>query len=66
VKASRTYPLESTPTYAQATSNSHSNHTVPSPNPDIDKIISTFINEFKQLINPLIALLNNITSKLLD
>ncbi|KAL4083691.1 hypothetical protein QTP88_029007 [Uroleucon formosanum] len=39
VKASTTHPSESTPTYAQATSNSHSNHTVPSPAPDINKII---------------------------
>jgi hypothetical protein len=29
VKASATHPSESTPTYAQATSNSHSNHTIP-------------------------------------
>ncbi|KAL4085043.1 hypothetical protein QTP88_027881 [Uroleucon formosanum] len=57
VKASTTHPSESTPTYAQATSNSHSNHTEPSPAPDINKIMSTFIDEFKQLINPLIALL---------
>jgi hypothetical protein len=64
VKASITHPLESTPTYAQATSNSQSNHTVSSPTPDINKIMSTFIDEFKQLINPLIALLTKVISKL--
>jgi len=66
VKASTIHPSESTPTYAQATSNSHSNHTVPSPAPDINKIMSTFIDEFKQLINPLIALLTKVITKLLD
>lgn len=66
VKASTMHPPESTPTYAQATSNSHSNHTVPSPTPDINKIMSTFIDEFKQLINPLIALLTKVITKLLD
>jgi hypothetical protein len=65
-KASTTHPVESTLTYAQAISNSHSNHTIPSPTPDINKIITTFIDEFKQLINPLIALLTKVISKLLE
>jgi len=58
--------LESTPIYAQATSNSHSNHTVPSLSPDMNKTMLTFIDEFKQLINLLIVLLTKVISKLLD
>lgn len=34
--------------------------------PDVNKIMSSFIGEFKQLINPLITLLTKITSKLVD
>jgi hypothetical protein len=66
MKASSINPSVLTHTYAQATSNSHPNYTDPPLVPDINQIMSTFIDESKQLINPLIALLTKIISKLLD
>ena len=52
-------------TYAQATSNSNDNNTIPPP-PDINVLLANFMNEFKQLINPLITLLTKVVSNLLD
>jgi hypothetical protein len=56
-------------TYAQATSNEttntgHSNH--PSSTLEINKTMSDFIDNFKSLINPLIALLTQVFSSLLN
>lgn len=59
------HPPGSTLTYAQVTSNSYSNHTVSTPTPDINKIMSSFIVKFKQLINLLIVLIIKVISKLL-
>lgn len=56
------HPSESFQTYAQATSGSLPNNIIPSPVSDINK----FLDEFKLLINPLIALLTQVISKLLD
>lgn len=57
-------------TYAQATSNIPANDTSPPINethpPDLNKLITSFLDEFKSLINPLIALLTKVISKLLD
>ncbi|KAL4105354.1 hypothetical protein QTP88_020597 [Uroleucon formosanum] len=59
-----------TQTYAQATSNIPANDTSPPINathpPDLNKLMSNFLDEFKTLINPLIALLTKVISKLLD
>ena len=57
-----TNPPDSFQTYAQATSGSCSNNIIPPPVSDINK----FLDEFKLLINPLIALLTQVISKLLD
>ncbi|KAL4120170.1 hypothetical protein QTP88_012900 [Uroleucon formosanum] len=57
-----TQPPASSQTYAQATSGSFPNDTIPPPASDINK----FLDEFKLLINPLIALLTQVISKLLD
>ncbi|KAL4121498.1 hypothetical protein QTP88_013998 [Uroleucon formosanum] len=56
-------------TYAQATSNEttntcHSNHS--SPTLDINKTMSDFFENFKSLINPLIALLIQVISSILN
>lgn len=55
------HPPDSSQTYAQATSGSYPNNIIP-PASDINK----FLDEFKLLINPLIALLTQVISKLLD
>jgi len=65
VKASSVQPPAANYTYAQATSNSNSNNTNPPP-PDISTLLASFMNEFKQLLNPLIALLTKVVSNLLD
>jgi len=57
-----THPPDSSQTYAQATSGSYSNNIIPPPVSNINK----FLDEFKLLINPLIALLTQVISKLLD
>ncbi|VVC27195.1 Hypothetical protein CINCED_3A016878 [Cinara cedri] len=53
---------DSSQTYAQATSGTHPNNIIPPPVSDINK----FLDEFKLLINPLIALLTQVISKLLE
>jgi len=65
VKASSTHPPAANYTYAQATANSNANNTVPPP-PDINIILASFTNEFKQLINPLITLPIKVVSNHLD
>jgi len=65
VKASTTHPSAVNYTYTQATSNSNANNTA-SPPPDINLLLASFMNEFKQLINPLIVLLTKVVSNLLD
>ena len=57
-----TQPPDSSQTYAQATSGSYLNNIIPPPASDINKLL----DEFKLLINPLIVLLNQVTSKLLN
>lgn len=57
-----THPSVSPQTYAQATAGSHSNNQAPPPVSDINK----FLDEFKLLINPLISLLTQVISKLLE
>jgi len=52
------------PTYAQATSEQNVNH--PPAAPDINNLMSSFLQDFKALINPLIALLTKVISCLLD
>lgn len=58
-------PIPQTQTYAHVTSNAPSDNTIPPP-PDINKIMSSFIDDFKSLINPLISLLTKVISCLLD
>lgn len=57
-------------TYAQATSNTPIYNNVPPASeaqaPDVNKLMSKFLDEFKTLINPLIALLTKVVVHLLD
>jgi len=69
----RTFPKQPSPqtqTYAQATSNTPANDAPPpisdTQPPDINKLMTNFLDEFKNLINPLISLLTKVISKLLD
>jgi len=59
-----------TQTYAQATSNITVNDTSPPINetrsPDLNKLMTSFLDEFKTTINPFIALLTKVISKILD
>lgn len=52
-------------TYAQATSN-QSFQSPPPPSPDITKVLTSFIDELKSLVNPLISLLTQVISSLLS
>jgi len=52
--------------YAQATSGQSSNHHLLPPAADINKIITSFLEDFKFLINPLISLLTKVITSLLD
>lgn len=52
-------------TYAQTTSN-NTNNQIPSPSLDINKVMSSFLEDLKSLINPLITLLTKVISSLLD
>jgi len=56
------HPSDSSQTYAQVTSGLHPNNTISPLASDINK----FLEEFKLLINPLIALLTKVISMLLD
>jgi len=57
-------------TYAHATSNQPNNHPHPSnslaPEADVNKIMSSFLEKFESLINPLLLLLTKVISNLLD
>jgi hypothetical protein len=53
VKAS-SHPPDANYIYAQATSNSNANNTIPLP--DINILLASFMDEFKQLINPNLVL----------
>lgn len=59
-----------TKSFAQATRNQPNqpihDHDHPSPPSDINNVLTNFINDFKTLINPLIALLTQVISSLLD
>jgi len=55
-----------TKTYAQATSNAPPQNSTDSCTSDISKVMSSFIDEFKALIHPLLALLTKVISSLLD
>lgn len=57
-----THITDSSQTYAQANSDLHPNNIIPPPVSDINK----FLDKFKLLINPLIALFTQVISKLLD
>lgn len=64
-------PSPQTQTYAQATSNISANYNHPLPTtdtqpPDLNKLLTNFLDEFKNVINPLISLLTKVISKLLD
>jgi len=69
----RTFPNHTstqTQTYAQATSNPPA-FAAPPPStdtqpPDLIKLLTNFLDEFKNVINPLIYLLTKVISKLLD
>lgn len=65
-KISSSHPNSGHKTYAQTTQNQSSYDTHPYPTFDIDKKISSFIDEFKSIINPLIALLTQVVSSLLN
>lgn len=52
-------------TYAQATSNSFSNNNTTSSPSDLNKIMLSFLDDIKLLINPLITLLTKVISSLL-
>jgi len=62
--SNRTHTHEST--YAQVTSGQNDNHPSPPAAPDTNNSMSSFLQEFKALINPLIALLTKVISCLLD
>jgi len=58
-------PSNHSPTYAQATAG-QSHNPIPNSSPDLSNTITSFLEEFKSLINPLISLLNKVITKLLD
>jgi len=53
-------------THAQATSGQSSNQKLPPPAADINKTITSFLEELKSFINSLISLLTKVITKLLD
>lgn len=55
-----------TPSYAQVTSGHSPNQQLPPPAADINKTITSFLEDFKSLINPLISLLTKVITSLLD
>ncbi|KAL4098126.1 hypothetical protein QTP88_022788 [Uroleucon formosanum] len=58
-------PPINTRTYAQATSGQRTTHPSPSSESNINNPMTLFLEEFKSLINPLIALLTKVVSSLL-
>jgi len=59
-------PSSSQRTYAQATSNQSRDTSHSPPELDFDKKMSSFFDEFKSVINPLITLLTQVISSLLN
>ena len=64
------HPSPQTQTYAQATSNTPA-FVAPPPStdtqpPDLSNLFTNFLDEFKNVINPLMSLLTKVISKLLD
>ena len=59
-------PPNNARTYAQATSGQRTSHPSPSSESNINNAMTIFLEEFKSLINPLIALLTKVISSLLD
>jgi len=63
-------PSPQTKTYAQATSNIPANGaplpTTDTQSPDLNNLLTNFLDEFKNVINPLISLLTKVITKLLD
>ena len=63
-------PSDQPKTYAQATSNQSNTHPHPStplsPEADVNKILSSFLEKFESLISPLLSLLTKVISNLLD
>jgi len=60
------FPPGQSQTYAQATQDQCTQSGIPPPIPDINSLMSSFVNELKTLINPLIALLTQVISSLLN
>lgn len=58
-------PSGQSQTYAQATQGQHIKSDIPTPAPDINSLMSSFVSELKTLINPLISLLTQVISSLL-
>lgn len=59
-------PPNNARTYAQATSSQRTTHPSPSSEFNTNNAMTLFLEEFKSLINPLIALLTKVISSLLD
>lgn len=57
--------IDSTTTYVQVISNQPP-HSPSSPTPDITKVLTSFIDELKSFVNPLISLLTQVISFLLN
>jgi len=63
------HPSPQTQTYAQASSNTSDFVAPPSTDtqpPDLSKLLTNFLDKFKNVINPLMYLLTKVISKLLD
>ncbi|KAF0705083.1 Nucleic-acid-binding protein [Aphis craccivora] len=54
-----------TSTYANGTAGRTANNIIPPTAPDINSTITSFLEDFKSLINPLISLLTKVIEKLL-
>jgi hypothetical protein len=59
-------PSNNTRSYDQATSSQHSTHPPPSSEPNMNKVMTHFLEEFKSLLNPLITQLTKVIFSLLD
>lgn len=53
-------PSGQSQTYAQATQGQHIKSDIPTPIPDINSLMSSFVSELKTLINQLISLLTQV------
>ena len=63
-------PPPLTKTYAQATHNTPTNNSIPTAPetkaPDINKTLTSFLDEFKSLLHPMLSLLTKLISSLID